>query len=1188
MGFKTKNGVLLKYEEAGTLERLGIRKKGENLSIPKSISEIADEAFTMTSVSSVFVPPTVHSIGEKAFALCAELENIELSLGLQQVGPNAFDGCRILRSISLPDTCQSIGIWAFCNCSALNDITLSNRLEAIERGTFSGCTRLTEIRIPESVHHIDARAFYNCTALENVTLSSGLRTIGREAFAGCSALKIISIPETVTEICEDAFAGCTELKTVIIPPSVTKLHPYAFGSNPALRIITTVTGSVAYQYGREHNIMCYTEKEASLLRGCNPSFFIEYGILRKYSQEYNVRDLMIPEGVLRIGNHAFEQNKQLVSAVIPEGVIEIGDYAFNGCRNLSRIYFPSTLKRIGKFAFRDCPILEAILPQGMEAIEKNAFQSCTNMRRFYMPDTVTVFEPEVLRDCMSITELRFSPKLEAIADGVCSGCSSLRTVVIPEGPKYIQQNAFRGCSSLREAYIPDSVLEISGNAFAETQLFRMTGGHYIVGRFLIRSDGYSPIPKGVHRIGPRAFERGGLRAAIIPDGVISIGDNAFANCGVLTDVTIPKSVTEIGVDAFAYTPWLMRRTEQYTVAGANILLHANTQQPDIDVPLGIRCIGPAAFAQLPLRSVRLPEGLVRLQHGSFSFCEQLESIEFPSTLREVDGYVFHNCTSLSNVTFREGLTKIGHAMFSSCNSLRSVRLPSTLTEIDNEAFYHAGIERIIIPDGVTRIGQSAFSHCDNLTDIAIPPSVTEIADNAFTECPKFRLHAEEGSFAERYVKQNPGLMTFVPLNSDGFSSSEVTAPQPTASRMAPPVPKRKVEAAPQPNDPSFLFEPQKPVESPKPPVAPVEEKMTKAEFEKALENRVQQQQRPVSVLGKVSAGMTPPMPEKSEPVKEIKVATPPPMLKEQLPEPPKPVVPEPERKAKSDIQSDIKPPVKPASSEAPKRVKDLFNEPIKLGPKKTAKKEAPTPPPATPAAAPAATPAPAQVAEAPKKPALPKSDIMEAAPPVPASKRKYRTFDEDEELNYAMRVKRELEEARKKSVPVDPNATLPPPIEEPISESEPVAEPAPQKEKKQKKQPAEKPQKPPKQPKESKEDAKARRRAALLDDLPDLPDMEAEEREMRRRQKESPEETKARRRAALLDDLPDLPDEPAPRADKPSHGEDSAAQSSGEPNIPKLDAGKPGTLPDADKATDEDPFANIQWNEEQSTFTIRF
>ncbi|MBP0976059.1 MAG: hypothetical protein J6P20_08350, partial [Oscillospiraceae bacterium] len=111
---------------------------------------------------------------------------------------------------------------------------------------------------------------------------------------------------------------------------------------------------------------------------------------------------------------------------------------------------------------------------------------------------------------------------------------------------------------------------------------------------------------------------------------------------------------------------------------------------------------------------------------------------------------------------------------------------------------------------------------------------------------------------------------------------------------------------------------------------------------------------------------------------------------------------------------------------------------------------------------------------------------------------------------------------------------------------------------------------------ETPEETKARHRASLLDDLPDLP----EEREPVRRGKETPEQAKARRRAALLDDLPDVDDMPVRKsAVLPDTDE--------EPDIPKLDAGMGGTIAVAD--TGEDPFkdADIQWNKEQTTFTIR-
>ena len=86
---------------------------------------------------------------------------------------------------------------------------------------------------------------------------------------------------------------------------------------------------------------------------------------------------------------------------------------------------------------------------------------------------------------------------------------------------------------------------------------------------------------------------------------------------------------------------------------------------------------------------------------------------------------------------------------------------------------------------------------------------------------------------------------------------------------------------------------------------------------------------------------------------------------------------------------------------------------------------------------------------------------------------------------------------------------------------------------------------------------------------------------MKRRAKESPEQAKARRRAALLDDLPDVDE-------MPRHKNDAPPEEDIEPDIPKLDADSDGKLSAPDTPAD-DPFADadIHWNNEQTTFTIR-
>ena len=62
MGFKIKNGILLKYESSGALARLGIRRADETVSVPRTVTDIADEAFSMSDVCSVQLPITVKPI----------------------------------------------------------------------------------------------------------------------------------------------------------------------------------------------------------------------------------------------------------------------------------------------------------------------------------------------------------------------------------------------------------------------------------------------------------------------------------------------------------------------------------------------------------------------------------------------------------------------------------------------------------------------------------------------------------------------------------------------------------------------------------------------------------------------------------------------------------------------------------------------------------------------------------------------------------------------------------------------------------------------------------------------------------------------------------------------------------------------------------------------------------------------
>jgi len=105
-----------------------------NLTIPSSVSEIKDFAFTgSTGLHSV----TFHS-------------------DVTSIGSQAFKNCTHLSALNIPSTMASIGEYAFENCSGMTTLTLPSNMSSISHGVFYNCTGLTEIHAGATVPPIIA------------------------------------------------------------------------------------------------------------------------------------------------------------------------------------------------------------------------------------------------------------------------------------------------------------------------------------------------------------------------------------------------------------------------------------------------------------------------------------------------------------------------------------------------------------------------------------------------------------------------------------------------------------------------------------------------------------------------------------------------------------------------------------------------------------------------------------------------------------------------------------------------------------------------------------------------------------------------------------------------------------------------------------------------------------------------
>jgi len=207
--------------------------------------------------------------------------------------------------------------------------------------------------------------------------------------------------------------------------------------------------------------------------------------------------------------------------------------------------------------------------------------------------------------------------------------------------------------------------------------------------------------------------RGSVQKIIFPNGITSIGNFAFQNCGIKS-VTIPDSVTIIGKYAFS----------------SNYLLTS------VSIGNSVKTIDTCAFHYCRnLASVTMGNSVEIIGDKAFYSCDKLTSIIIPDSVKTIDMCAFECCTGLTSVHIGNSVENIGDKAFRLCNALTSVIIPDSVKTIGTEAFYTCdSLTSVIIGNFVKTIGDKAFSNCTALTSVYIGNSVETIDDEAFFNC----------------------------------------------------------------------------------------------------------------------------------------------------------------------------------------------------------------------------------------------------------------------------------------------------------------------------------------------------------------------------------------------------------------------------------------------------------------------
>ena len=660
---------------------------------------------------------------------------------------------------------------------------------------FSGCSALYSVSIPESISKLEDNLFYGCSDLEDIILPENITSIGESAFEDCSKLKIPTFPKGLENIGARAYYNNTfdegELK---FDQSLRVIGDWAFAHYYEYHIYNPQTGNLTVKFSDG------LEAIGSGAFSCSnvgkillPNTLTQIG-----SGAFSwtrLTDIKIPDGVTVINSGTFS-DCSLRSVVLPDKLEEIGEQAFYDCP-LTQIQLPASLKAIGTKAFYNSntiypDIISCNIPDRVVSMGENIFRAIkyltigTGITSIDGPiaENVSILEMKSSTPpTLGVDRLGFTPYLVIVPEGagdLYTGNNRWKDYNISarnshKASVYISEPGTLATEiRIQTGYLPAQVtnLSVEGTlneddfavmrsnmaACYSFDLSKITNTEIPEKAFIYKSIILElKLSDNTETIGAYAFYDCYLmHINSIPSKLKSIGDGAFENCQSLDNhFTFPATLESVGQESFKGC---------LSLSGIDF-----SSCPDAE-------IGSEAFSGCRnMNSAVLPENLKEISKNLF-YNAGITSITIPDGVERINDGSFYGTQNLSNVHFPNSLVSIGADAFE-WSGIESADLPASLKSIDRDAFGASSLVFADVKEGITELPSGVFSGCRNLMVVNLPSTLSSLGQHALGSSSLSVI-----SVASELPPSTPNGSPFGDLDSVDMNNCALTIPKPSYSK----------------------------------------------------------------------------------------------------------------------------------------------------------------------------------------------------------------------------------------------------------------------------------------------------------------------------------------------------------------------------------------------------------------------